>query len=107
MLTQYMSLALILQACRGKGVQCIVAPYEADAQLCYLMKSGITQVTITEDSDLLVYGCQKVGPLYPHTCAHALVVIVSSRLCLWVNAFIASRATVSSGGILVGVSSLL
>ena len=48
-----------LQACRGKDVDCIVAPYEADAQLAYLMKIGITQFTITEDSDLLVYGCEK------------------------------------------------
>ena len=49
-----------LQACRAKGVDCIVAPYEADAQLAYLMKTGITQCTISEDSDLLVYGCEKV-----------------------------------------------
>ena len=39
---------------------CIVAPYEADAQLAFLMKSGITQLTISEDSDLLLYGCNKV-----------------------------------------------
>ena len=39
---------------------CIVAPYEADAQLAYLEMQGITQFTITEDSDLLIYGCRKV-----------------------------------------------
>ena len=33
-------------------MDCIVAPYEADAQLAYLMKSGIAQLVITEDSDL-------------------------------------------------------
>ena len=49
-----------MQACREKGVDCIVAPYEADAQLAYLMKTGITEYTISEDSDLLVYGCEKV-----------------------------------------------
>lgn len=37
-----------------------MAPYEADAQLAYLMKAGIVQAIISEDSDLLVYGCQKV-----------------------------------------------
>ena len=42
-------------------MDCIVAPYEADAQLGYLMKAGIVQAIISEDSDLLVYGCQKVG----------------------------------------------
>ena len=43
-------------------MDCIVAPYEADAQLAYLMKAGLTQAIISEDSDLLVYGCQKVVP---------------------------------------------
>ena len=42
-------------------MDCIVAPYEADAQLAYLMKAGIAQAIISEDSDLLVYGCKKVG----------------------------------------------
>jgi exonuclease-1 len=49
-----------LQACRARGVDCIVAPYEADAQLAYLNKRGIAQVIITEDSDLLLFGCEKV-----------------------------------------------
>ena len=48
------------QACRSVGVECIVAPYEADAQLAFLSKSGIADVVITEDSDLLVFGCKKV-----------------------------------------------
>eukprot|EP00795_Rhopilema_esculentum_P002808 gene2808-1034_t len=50
----------VIQACRQKEVLCIVAPYEADAQLAYLEMQGITQFTITEDSDLLIYGCKKV-----------------------------------------------
>lgn len=40
-----------------------MAPYEADAQLAYLTKSGLAQAVITEDSDLLAFGCKKV--LYP------------------------------------------
>lgn len=48
------------QACRAKGVDCIVAPYEADAQLAYLSRTGIAQVIITEDSDLLLFGCDRV-----------------------------------------------
>lgn len=43
-----------------RGVDCIVAPYEADAQLAYLTKSGLAQAVITEDSDLLAFGCKKV-----------------------------------------------
>lgn len=54
---------LIVQECRKKGVDCIVAPYEADAQLAYLMKASLAQAIISEDSDLLVYGCQKVRVL--------------------------------------------
>ena len=38
----------------------MVAPYEADSQLAYLEKEGIIDGIITEDSDLLVFGCKKV-----------------------------------------------
>lgn len=48
------------QAARSQGVDCLVAPYEADAQLAYLNKAGIVQAIITEDSDLLAFGCKKV-----------------------------------------------
>lgn len=49
-----------VKACREKGVDCIVAPYEADAQLAYLNKCGIAQLIITEDSDLVLFGCDRV-----------------------------------------------
>lgn len=51
---------LLNQAARARGVDCIVAPYEADAQLAYLTKSGLAHAVITEDSDLLAFGCKKV-----------------------------------------------
>lgn len=38
----------------------VVAPYEADAQLAYLERQGIVDGIITEDSDLLVFGCNNV-----------------------------------------------
>ncbi|KAL8185822.1 UNVERIFIED_CONTAM: hypothetical protein K2H54_058465 [Gekko kuhli] len=50
----------VIKAARTKGIDCIVAPYEADAQLAYLNKTGIVQAIITEDSDLLAFGCKKV-----------------------------------------------
>nr|XP_046257985.1 exonuclease 1 isoform X2 [Scatophagus argus] len=50
----------LIKAARARGVDCIVAPYEADAQLAYLTKSGLAQAVITEDSDLLAFGCRKV-----------------------------------------------
>ncbi|KAL8159301.1 hypothetical protein V2J09_000838 [Rumex salicifolius] len=54
----------LIQTLRVENVEFMVAPYEADAQLAYLSnlgeeKGGIEAV-ITEDSDLLAYGCSSV-----------------------------------------------
>ncbi|KPI91771.1 Exonuclease 1 [Papilio xuthus] len=57
--THEMALALIKE-CRNRNVDCIVAPYEADAQLAYLNINNIAQLVITEDSDLILFGCTKV-----------------------------------------------
>lgn len=40
------------------GVQYVVAPYEADAQLAYLERKNIIQGILSEDSDLLVFGAK-------------------------------------------------
>ncbi|KAJ0178467.1 hypothetical protein K1T71_006290 [Dendrolimus kikuchii] len=58
-ITHTMALALIKE-CRKRNVDCIVAPYEADAQLAYLNIKNIVQLVITEDSDLILFGCNKV-----------------------------------------------
>ncbi|KAK9411821.1 exonuclease 1 [Crotalus adamanteus] len=50
----------VIKAARAQGIDCLVAPYEADAQLAYLNKTGMVQAIITEDSDLLTFGCKKV-----------------------------------------------
>ncbi|XP_063048024.1 exonuclease 1 isoform X2 [Engraulis encrasicolus] len=50
----------VIKAARTRGVDCVVAPYEADAQLAFLNKAGVAQAIITEDSDLLAFGCKKV-----------------------------------------------
>ncbi|XP_033104729.1 exonuclease 1-like isoform X2 [Anneissia japonica] len=50
----------VMEAARSVGVDCIVAPYEADSQLAYLNKVGIAKAIITEDSDLIAFGCDKV-----------------------------------------------
>ncbi|KAJ4713497.1 exonuclease 1 [Melia azedarach] len=52
----------LIQILRAENIEFVVAPYEADAQLAYLSsleveKGGIVAV-ITEDSDLIAYGCQ-------------------------------------------------
>jgi exonuclease-1 len=41
-------------------VKYVVSPYESDAQIAFLLKNGYADVAVTEDSDLLVYGCEKV-----------------------------------------------
>ncbi|XP_062534976.1 exonuclease 1 [Armigeres subalbatus] len=58
-ITHEMALQLI-QECRKRNVDCVVAPYEADAQLAYLNQKNIAQAVITEDSDLMLFGCSKV-----------------------------------------------
>ncbi|KTW27687.1 hypothetical protein T552_02127 [Pneumocystis carinii B80] len=47
-----------IKALRRENVDYVVAPYEADAQLAYLEKQGIIHAILTEDSDLLVFGCK-------------------------------------------------
>ena len=46
--------------CIEKDIQYIVAPFEADTELAYLSTSGHVDAVLTEDSDLLAYGCKKV-----------------------------------------------
>uniref|UniRef100_A0A182PP82 Exonuclease 1 n=1 Tax=Anopheles epiroticus TaxID=199890 RepID=A0A182PP82_9DIPT len=58
-ITHEMALQLIRE-CRKRGVDCIVAPYEADAQLAYLNRTDIAQYVITEDSDLVLFGCNRI-----------------------------------------------
>ena len=42
---------------RAEGFTFYVAPYEADAQLALLARKGLVSVVVTEDSDLLTFGC--------------------------------------------------
>lgn len=45
---------------KAEEIEYIVAPYEADAQLAYLALNNIVDAVVTEDSDLIVYGCPRV-----------------------------------------------
>ncbi|EDO06341.2 XPG I-region nuclease family protein [Babesia bovis T2Bo] len=53
-------IARVMEICRAMNVRIVVAPYEADAQVSYLCRSGIAYAALSEDSDLLVYGCPRV-----------------------------------------------
>ena len=57
--TPEMAAELILTL-KAMSVQYVVAPYEADAQLAYLNKIGTITSIISEDSDLLCFGCTRV-----------------------------------------------
>ncbi|KEG07731.1 putative exonuclease [Trypanosoma grayi] len=47
----------VIQVLQERRLECIVAPYEADAQLAYMCKEGYVQAVISEDSDLIAYHC--------------------------------------------------
>jgi exonuclease 1 len=45
---------------RLAGYTVVVAPYEADSQLAYMSQAGYIYATISEDSDPLVFGCNRL-----------------------------------------------
>ena len=50
----------LMKECRKLGVDCITAMFEADSQLAYLNKIGVADYVISEDSDLILFGCTKI-----------------------------------------------
>lgn len=50
----------LMRQCRKVGVDCITAMYEADSQLAFLNKSGLADYIISEDSDLILFGCSQI-----------------------------------------------
>ncbi|KAI0828680.1 PIN domain-like protein [Trametes gibbosa] len=80
----------LIKALRAEGVPYVVAPYEADAQLAYLERIGVVDGIITEDSDLLVFGCKKV--LFKLDTAASTVTCIS-------RGDFASVASTSAGGL--------
>ena len=45
---------------RRHQVEFVVAPYEADAQMAFLARTGYVHAVITEDSDLVAYQCPRI-----------------------------------------------
>ncbi|RDX88235.1 Exonuclease 1, partial [Mucuna pruriens] len=54
----------LIQTLNSENIEFVVAPYEADAQLAYLSHLGVENggvaAVITEDSDLIAYGCPAI-----------------------------------------------
>uniref|UniRef100_A0A6S9W5Y6 Uncharacterized protein n=1 Tax=Chrysotila carterae TaxID=13221 RepID=A0A6S9W5Y6_CHRCT len=49
----------LIRRLRIMGIRFIVSPYEADPQLSFLVRHGHAAAAVTEDSDLLAYGCPR------------------------------------------------
>lgn len=49
-----------IEELKKMDIKYVVAPYEADPQLVYLEKRGLVDGIISEDSDLLVFGCKRL-----------------------------------------------
>jgi 5'-3' exonuclease len=45
---------------RRLNVDFVVAPYEADAQLAFMYRQGIVSGVVSEDSDLIAFGCHRL-----------------------------------------------
>lgn len=50
----------LIEELKKENIPYVVAPYEADAQLVYLERHGFTSGSISEDSDLLVFGAKRL-----------------------------------------------
>jgi exonuclease-1 len=88
----------VTQVLRSIGIKVIVAPYEADAQLAYLSRNNFVDFVISEDSDLLVYGCSRVLYKYDYKTEKGREVVLSN---IFKNHADFSRMTINSTSFLI------
>ncbi|XP_019055251.1 PREDICTED: exonuclease 1 isoform X2 [Nelumbo nucifera] len=50
----------LIQVLKKEKIDYVVAPYEADAQMTFLALSKLVDAVITEDSDLIPFGCPRI-----------------------------------------------
>ncbi|KXH66585.1 hypothetical protein CSAL01_10301 [Colletotrichum salicis] len=50
----------LIDELKKMNISYVVAPYEADSQLVYLERRGLINGILSEDSDLLVFGCKRL-----------------------------------------------
>lgn len=102
----------VIQTLRSNGIQFVVAPYEADAQLRYLEMKGQVDAIITEDSDLLVYGARNVlfkldpGGNCIHICRDHLGLVDGKRMSLWSDGEFRQMAMLSGCDYLASIPGL-
>ena len=51
---------LFMDILKELQIEFIVAPYEADAQMAFMVQQGLADFAISEDSDLIAYGCPSI-----------------------------------------------
>lgn len=49
-----------INVCKRYNIPYVVAPFEADSQMVYLEKKGLVDGIISEDSDLIIFGCKNL-----------------------------------------------
>ncbi|KAL1492318.1 hypothetical protein ABEB36_010579 [Hypothenemus hampei] len=69
----------LIKECRKLKVDCIVAPYESDAQLAFFNLKGVAECVVTEDSDLILFGCKKV--MYKLDLSGSGRLVESDKIC--------------------------
>lgn len=71
----------VIMMLQERQLECIVAPYEADAQLAYLCQQRYVDAVITEDSDLLVYWCPRLIAKLDHKGSCQVIEVESVLHC--------------------------
>ena len=61
----------LMDRLREEKYEFIVSPYEADAQLAFFARNRLVDAVVTEDSDLIAYGCPRVITKLKHDNGHA------------------------------------
>ena len=51
---------LFMDILKELEIEFLISPYEADAQMAYMVKTGQAKFAISEDSDLIAYGCPNI-----------------------------------------------
>ena len=69
----------LILALRARGVEYLVSPYEADAQLAHLARTGYVWAVLSEDSDLVAYGCPRVLTKHKEEVGGRWVEVVATR----------------------------
>ena len=51
---------MFIEYLREKGLKFVVAPYESDIQLAYMLEENFIDYIWSEDSDILAFGCKHI-----------------------------------------------